>query len=355
MNLFKSLFGSHLYGTSTPSSDIDIKYIVLPDIGKLLCGDQIKNYTANTSNDRVKNTSDDVDVEYIPIQIFAKDFLGGQTYALEMAFSVLSDVYNSQQTLYDLRFKMFVGQLVNDYLTSNVKAMTGYALNQAHVYGIKGSRLETVEKFHNELMRRLLTQEVSPEEKFLEHHWMQWVDLHKNKYLFMSSYQNHDESLPALSLIEKLYPFNISYNDALYRTDSLLSKYGQRAQSAKKDGVDWKALSHAVRITLEACDVLEHHTLTFPFDDVTAKHLLDIKLGNVPYAQVEQELVEHLDRLERLKGDTTLPELTPKMQESFKVWLKSWMLIFYDRSAMPQASLNKEEVEELLGDVTRRN
>lgn len=86
MILYSTLFGSHLYGTNIDTSDYDYKHIALPSLNDMLIGKPLQNVVKQTNTDG-KNSNKDVDNEYIPIQIFAKHFLEGQIYALEIAFS----------------------------------------------------------------------------------------------------------------------------------------------------------------------------------------------------------------------------------------------------------------------------
>ena len=59
--LFKTMFGSRLYGTNTPQSDIDWKEIFLPKKSMLLTGRQVRNVVITTGGDKTRNTKDDVD------------------------------------------------------------------------------------------------------------------------------------------------------------------------------------------------------------------------------------------------------------------------------------------------------
>ena len=59
---------------------------------------------------------------------------------------------------------------------------------------------------------------------------------------------------------------------------NLLEGYGQRARAAERnEGVDWKALSHAVRVAHEAIELFDTGRITFPRPE--APHLLAIKQG----------------------------------------------------------------------------
>ena len=152
--LYSTQFGSRLFGTSTPASDTDIKHIELPDIQGLLVGRRIANRVVKTNAiENTKNGPDDIDTEFIPIQSLARDFYEGQTYALEIAFSI--EGRHAKQTHYDRlgnvapmdpssEFCQFIDELKSTFLTSNIKAMMGYVVNQASLYSFKGERLNAV-------------------------------------------------------------------------------------------------------------------------------------------------------------------------------------------------------------------
>lgn len=97
--LFTGLYGSSLYGTNTPTSDRDVKHIVLPDLDSLLLGKKLEAKVKKTNNQKnTRNSADDVDEEFIPLQIFARHFVEGQTYAIELAFAL--DGLHAEQTLW---------------------------------------------------------------------------------------------------------------------------------------------------------------------------------------------------------------------------------------------------------------
>jgi hypothetical protein len=327
--LFKTLFGSKLYGTNTPTSDEDWKEVFLPRKEFLLVGRKPTNVVVSTGNDHARNTKDDVDYEYIPIQVFANDFIGGQTYAVELAFAVLSEEFKAGQEVYDLMFLDFVHELTEKFLTSNIKAMIGYAMNQAQIYGIKGTRLASVRKFTDKVAEVLASGEFKSEDKLevLE----PWVNANADKYLFMTTYENMDKKLPGVSVLEKTYPLSITIGEAQERTIALKAKYGSRAESAEAaKGIDWKATAHAVRITCQAIAVLRDKELKFPFDDIDVKLLLSIKNGERSFDEVAEMLTTLFAKLDETKETTTLPERTPELDAAFELWLEGWMLKFYE-------------------------
>src|SRR5574343_614921 len=78
-------FGSHLYGTSTPNSDVDIKGIFLPPKRDILLCKIPKSITENTkTNCNEKNSCDDIDKEFYSLHYFLKLACEGETVTLDM-------------------------------------------------------------------------------------------------------------------------------------------------------------------------------------------------------------------------------------------------------------------------------
>jgi hypothetical protein len=331
--LFKTMFGSRLYGTNTPISDIDWKEVFLPALDNLLIGKKPTNVVVSTGGDKTRNTKDDIDNEYIPIQVFANDFIGGQTYAIEMAFAVLSAKQEAGQQLYSSMFKFFVWELTETFLTSNIKAMVGYAMNQAQIYGIKGTRLASIRKLKSKLSDMIKQGEIGNGDRL--ENLQPWLAANSDKYLFETTFEHMDVKKPALSILEKLYPFTITIGEAIERTDTLIAKYGSRAHDAESaEGMDWKATAHAVRITKQAIRILNDHKMEFPFDKAEVDFLLSIKHGEKTPQEVEVILTNLFVELDEAKETTKLPNRTDEMDDAFERWLKGWMKTFYTSQAV---------------------
>ena len=71
--IMKTKFGSHLYGTNTPDSDLDIKGIYMPTEEQIFLGRFGKSNTYNVKvSDGSKNTSEDMDIEMYSLHYFIK-------------------------------------------------------------------------------------------------------------------------------------------------------------------------------------------------------------------------------------------------------------------------------------------
>jgi hypothetical protein len=77
-------------------------------------------------------------------------------------------------------------------------------------------------------------------------------------------------------------------------------------QAEANEGVDWKALSHAIRVGTQSLEYLRTGFVTFPRPD--AAHLLEIKLGNLPFAQVGEEIEGLLEEVEEAAQSSSLPD-----------------------------------------------
>ena len=350
--LFSSMFGSRLYGTQTPTSDIDWKHIVLPSLDHLLLGRGVDNKVKKTNNVKnVRNGVDDVDEEFIPIQVFAKHFMEGQTYAIELAFAIEGNHASQKLWYYDPSgisdkqetytgsiqfhdFIAFVKELRTKFLTSNIKAMMGYVVNQANLYSFKGERLNVARELKDLFMKMnhqfgTLNGTTSD---FASAFSDEIADLIAKypKYFRADDYDiGSNRRAPCFVILEKTLPFTNSIEHSLKVLDALISKYGSRAGQASENNVDWKATMHAVRIVDEGIDLLKNHKLTFPFNSDYAARLLQIKRGELPLDPIKEELAVKLEMLKELEKTTTLPDYDQELRDNFDEWLAGWMRRFY--------------------------
>lgn len=334
MNVLMTMpFGSRLYGTFDENSDWDWKKVILPPLDDLLVGVPIKNKFFSSSADTIKNTSDDTDTELIPIQTFARDVLEGQTYALEILYAVLQQNQVAGLEVYHPWFKTFCETLEASFVTSNINAMVGYAYHQAELYSDKGNRLEKLHQFAELLNTTTFALGISPESKLsqvIDHDRSRWEPM-VDKMFYLTTSPNPDgSSQVCFSLLEKLYPENITIDEAKKRVETNIKKYGRRANQAMDNkGKDWKAISHALRVVYQALDVLEHKWIDLPFTAARANLLKDIKYGKVAWEEVQIKLVEGIDQITELQKVSKLPEKTEELSASFQVWLKNEMALFY--------------------------
>lgn len=297
-------FGSHLYGTDTPESDLDIKGIYLPTAREIVLNRARRNISQSRSKQEFeRNNKDDIDQEFFSLAEYLKLLAEGQTVALDLLFSDAVAVrykgpeYHLFQHIYDNRFKM---------LSKNVLAFIGYSLKQAAKYGIKGSRVRSVKdaiEFLSAFPEQTLLKELQGElETFVARgdEFTKWTDIPGPKSIDVKPCV-----IRHFEVVNRKFQLtnNVKYVKGVL--SKIYSEYGARAlQAEKNEGIDWKALSHAVRVNFEGQELLSTGFITFPRPD--RQLLLDIKLGKIEYNKVADLIETSLKKLEELQKTSTL-------------------------------------------------
>lgn len=301
-------FGSHLYGTSTPESDLDLKGIYLPEADEILFGDQGRTFTQQRpKQEGERNKKDDIDIEIFSLDRFVELLVDGQTVALDMLFA--PQWAYTYQTREAERIMDYIFDNREQFLNKNVNAFVGYARKQASKYGVKGFRVAALKATLDMLnglgtsnpgFAKLLEFSQAIDDFVVEHY--KGDDGHI-KYTMCRGPNGEDAK--HLEVCGRKIPMHATVKYALEIFEKIYSQYGQRAiQAQNNDGIDWKALSHAVRVNSEAIELLTTHKITFPCPN--AELLLAIKLGKMPYSQVEQIIEDGLAALEGASEASTL-------------------------------------------------
>lgn len=283
-------FGSHLYGTATPASDLDIKGIYMPTARDILLQSvqpviSLKRPKAHGE----KNTAEDVDYELYSPKKFLDLLAEGQTVALEMLFAPASAMM--LPPLYEWHA---IKALAPKLLTKRAASFVRYCKQQANKYGTKGLHLAAAR-----IALKHLTEAESKHGSTAKLAVIagQLKELTKtNEFLLISeAIDSSGGKLIYFEICGKKALFNASIKLARCIAEQLIDNYGARALAAERnEGVDWKALSHAVRVGHEAIEFLTTGFITLPRPE--AKYLIDIKSGKVPFQQVGEEIEETVRR-----------------------------------------------------------
>ena len=298
-------FGSHLYGTSTPASDEDFKSVFIPDAKEILLQrvkPTIQNHKVKAPGER--NQPGDVDEEAFALHRYLGLLAEGQTVALDMLFAPRWAMLSQPDQLWDA-----IVENRHRLVSRQAASFVGYCRTQANKYGIRGSRVHAVrnivEWFDAAIAEHGHLAKVFEAADTLE----PFIAAQKLDHTAIIDIHHPAQNKPVkhLECCNRKTPFFNSLNDGRSIYGRLLDEYGHRALAAERnEGIDWKALAHAVRVGQEALEFMRTAWITFPLP--YAEHVLAIKAGRVPYADVAAEIEQLLVDVEAAQEASCLPE-----------------------------------------------
>lgn len=322
-------FGSHLYGTDTPSSDLDLKAIYIPSAREIV----LNTYKKTISTQRPKgvgerNTKDDIDIEIFSLDRYLKLLSEGQTVALDFLFHTPNMVTYKQ--FGDHTFS-FIKENKDKLLCKDLAAFIGYCKQQAQKYGLKGFRVAALRESLDFLNKLPANEKLDPHFNNLYNFV---YDLNerpfKQKNEFISIEYLDDKNgnqFLYLKICDKFYCLNTTVKHIRDQIQRRFDQYGQRALKAElNEGIDWKALSHAVRVNNQGIELLNTGHITFPRPD--RELLLSIKTGQMEYNEVADIIVQGL---EDLKTAQTTSSLRDKPDQQ---WIDDFVYDLYKQIVM---------------------
>jgi len=280
-------FGSHLYGTATESSDEDYMGIFLPTPEEILLGRIPKTAASSPKDDSRKNEAGELDCTYYSLHHFLRLATQGQTVAIDMLFAPENMTYKSPE------YGWIWDQIQEDrhkLLSKNTNAFVGYARGQAAKYSLKGERLNKLKEFLAVLDKCVWEDPIGD----------YWDTLPRDDQ------RRNPQGIRELQIGGKWFGETTSVATVRLTVQNIVNRYGERAKAVAENGYDWKALSHAVRVSKELIEILSFGRVNFPLID--APLLLRIKRGEVPLEQVQDILDRDLAFIELQTKQSILPD-----------------------------------------------
>lgn len=294
--LMSSIFGSKLYGTDNEESDTDLIGVFLPFKRDVLLQRVSHQYSIKREKkEGEKNTSEDVDIKVFSLYEFIKLACEGQTMALDMLHIPRELLYETS----DIWDEIVKNR--SKFYTKNLQAFVGYARRQAAKYGVKGSRLDAAKGFYELLLKYKSVGNVY--DLKLRDIW-NYIEPGEHIYFL----ENNANGIEQVQVCGKIFQATSSISYVIPIIEKFYETYGERAKkAAKNEGIDWKAISHAVRAAFELKELLTEHTITFPLKE--AKLVKNIKEGMMDYVTEASPLLEGLmDEIEILSAESNLQE-----------------------------------------------
>ena len=300
--IFRIKHGSHMYGTNTPSSDLDYKAVHLPagrDIVLQKAVDAIDYSREKAAGE--KNNPDDVDLQSFAVHKAFDMLMGGDIIGMELMFAPMSSI----EIIHPAWLRILDHK--DAFLSRKVDGYVGYCRAQVNKYGIRGSRVAAVRAFSDFFFKwvelSMGTQKLSTIADQIE----ELVDKTEHSSIMDIEQKGVGKYIRHLEVCNRKAPYTIKIIDAYHMYKNAFDEYGARSLAAEQnEGIDWKAISHAVRVGNQAIELLQTGSITFPRPN--ADYLLKVKLGQIDFKVVSEELDQLLTDVVRESGNSSLPE-----------------------------------------------
>jgi len=291
-------YGSHLYGTATEDSDEDYAILYAPPLGDILLGTERHSYRYNSNADG-KNHAGDVDIQASSVNGVVKRFMKGELVALDL----LHAPTNPHALIYiHPAFMQFLeGYIWNHRLTPvRMAGVLGYMRNQANKYGMKGTKLgvaleldravnRLIERYGGDTLISAVANDIPVNKPHVQWAWMD----------ALGKGGSH-KKVRALNVFGRFAPEYWTLDQLSVAVRRVVDGYGHRSLKAmEQEGVDYKALSHALRAAHEYEAYIGGH-LRFPLPPNVVDTVRAIKEGRMDFAQAKAVVEAAVDRVMRL-------------------------------------------------------
>jgi hypothetical protein len=313
----KIKFGSHLYGTSTPTSDTDYKGVFIPEARDIILQRAPRSMATGSGRSKAegeRNRPEDVDSEFYSLHYYLQLLREGQTGAVDMLFAPAPEVTSELwQCIQANRERL---------LTKKSAAFVGYCRTQANKYGIKGSRVAAAKRAMEFFQKHLGALGVTTKVGAIFGNAQDCIIDDFTSIVTKETTGGNFEKYYVCC--DRMVGFKNTLKEAASIFTRIHENYGARARMAESnEGIDWKALSHAVRVGHEAIELLTRHWITFPLPN--AAHILEIKQGKLDYQTVAEEIENLLSLVEEASKFSTLPD------KADSAWIDDLIYLVYSQ------------------------
>lgn len=279
--------GSHLYGTSTPSSDYDYEGVFIEPPEYILGNKVCDEVSFSTGDPNKRNTSEDIDCKLYSLRKYFS--LAQQNNPNKIEFFFIS---NDNFIFKDEKYWNKIVDNKDIFLSLKLKhSFSGYAKSQEHKLITKKKRYEELFSFR-EVLKEGISQgkktigdldltEVHEHKKF--HRETGTVGVHqvvrmKGNYNFIE-YIRTLEDTDGIRVDNKDYNFGMPINRIFEYVNKEVEAYGGRLEFLKDYSFDVKFAAHLFRLYYEGLRLLREGNLVFPMPEEEVKFMMDIKAG----------------------------------------------------------------------------
>lgn len=303
--------GSHLYGLTTPTSDVDYSGIFLPNIEYVLgfknCEEVDLSFKSKLENG--KNSKEAVDRKFYEFRKYIKLAMQNNPNITEILFA------NNENIV----FKNDIG----DALLKNSKLFIhkglrerfiGYAISQKKKMIIKRDNLYALNEGLS-LINKLISEEKGK--------WLlpQCQGMYNFDELFIIKNNNDNHYRVGDRLLVK----NQTVKRAKQELEQIIDMSSNRKELIEEFGVDTKHAHHLIRLLLEGKELLQTGKLVFPL--YNRDLLMDIKTGKwslkdiLDYSKELEQDIETIYKESDLQDKPNYKEIENFTMEVLKKWI----------------------------------
>ncbi len=304
--VYVTQYGSKLYGTDNPNSDTDYKGIFIPNRDAVLLKKDIEHYNFNSNESNTRNSKDDIDLQLFSIYKWFTLLKKGETGAMDILFSLFRE---DSQIHLDPDFATIIKENYQRFYNKNLHSFLGYCVGQSKLYNVRGERFSELHRFvtyFNALVKeqgsdKLLSMYPQIEEMFAED---------KYKYIQFISAPTSRGSGEAqdgiyVEVLGKRFLGTVTVAYFSEKITEMENQFGNRARASAK-GVDYKALSHAVRVIDEVEELIDDGFITFPLKNRV--YITSVKEGRESLEDVMNYIDQKLNVVQEKLANSDLPE-----------------------------------------------
>ena len=298
--ILKIKAGSHLYGTNTPNSDKDYLGIYLNTKEELLGLQTSEELTQNieSKSENGRNTKNAVDCKFYELRKFCKLALKCNPTILEILFvnpENIIEITHEGKELLSLKKEFLSKHLINSFM--------GYAFSQKKKAFIKSENLQKIIDAYEKI------------NLFLNDHtiylYMTYKCISKNSHSnipalnqYIEEFKNERDA-EMIKVGDLIFPIDISIKKLREALKIRLDKVSWRKDNILQYGLDYKFMSHSVRLLLEGMEIIKTNNLILPLQ---YKELIkSIKLGKIENDKIIELMDKYEDEFHLLK-ENNLPD-----------------------------------------------
>lgn len=289
--ILKVRVGSHLFGTNTPDSDLDLEGVFIPPVDVIFGLGQCKevDFGFLSKDDTGRNKADAVDYKIREYREFVR-------LALQNNPNILNILFTNEQNI------LWINKAGRNILNKaelfphrkGLERFIGYAMSQMKKMRVKPDNYENLKNAERFLADQNPSEIVSIVD--VESHGMK--DLGPGKHI-----QVGDIFVERGQTVKK----------ALVKIQGRLSRASTRTQMWEEYGFDCKFASNLIQILHEGIQLAEKGRIDFPLD--CADLILDIKKGGKSIDWVQQEGDRLIEELSFQKRNSRVLPAGPRYEE----------------------------------------